>query len=86
MAHILQQVGFILTRMLESLAVRTEDGRLIYQDMLCMSWVAVCDVHQPGQQRDSIQNDETLGRYGRLSCPPDQPNLLEASATNGPQT
>jgi len=48
--------------MLEQLAVRTEDGRLIYQDMLCMSWVAVCDVHQPGGQRDSIQNDETLGR------------------------
>jgi len=48
--------------MLEQLAVRTEDGTLIYQDMLCMSWVAVCDVHQRGEQQDSIQNDETLGR------------------------
>jgi hypothetical protein len=86
MAHALQQLGSVLARMLEQLAVRTEDSRLIYQDMLCMSWVAVCDVDRPGQQRDSIQNDETLSRYGRLSCPPDQPNLLEASATNGPQT
>jgi hypothetical protein len=62
MAHVLQQLGSVLTRMLEQLAVRTEDGRLIYQDMLCMSWVAVCDVHQPGEQRASIQSDETLGR------------------------
>jgi hypothetical protein len=65
MAHVLQQLGSVLTRMLEQLAVRAEDGRLIYQDMLCMSWVAVCDVHRPGEQRDSIQNDETLGRNGR---------------------
>jgi hypothetical protein len=82
----LQQVGFILTRMLESLAVRTEDGRLIYQDMLCMSWVAVCDVHQPGQQRDSIQNDETLGRHGRSPYSPAQPDRLEASSISRPQT
>jgi len=58
MAHALQQLASILTKMLEQLAVRTEDGKLIYQDMLCMSWVAVCDVDRPSQQRDSIQKDE----------------------------
>jgi hypothetical protein len=29
--------------LLEQLAVRTEDGRLIYQDISCMSWAYVCD-------------------------------------------
>jgi hypothetical protein len=43
MARILQQFGHFLKKLLEQLAVRTEDGMLIYQDMSCMSWVAVCD-------------------------------------------
>jgi hypothetical protein len=43
MARVFQQFGHLLKKMLEQLAVRTEDGRLIYQDMLCMSWVDVCD-------------------------------------------
>jgi hypothetical protein len=85
MAHVLQQLGSVLARLLEQLAVRTEDGRLIYQDMLCMSWVAVCDVHRHGKQQDSIQNGETLGRYGRSPYPPAQLDLLEPSSTNGPQ-
>jgi hypothetical protein len=56
MAHALQQLGSILTKMLEQLAVRTEDGRLIYQDMLCMSWVAVCDAYRPEQLEASPTN------------------------------
>jgi hypothetical protein len=43
MARALEQFGHFLKKMLEQLAVRTEDGRLIYQDMSCMSWVAVCN-------------------------------------------
>jgi hypothetical protein len=43
MAIVFQQFGHLLKKMLEQLAVRTEDGRLIYQDMLCMSWVDVYD-------------------------------------------
>jgi hypothetical protein len=42
--------------MLEQLAVRTEDGRLIYQDMLCMSWVAVCDVDRSDRLEASPPN------------------------------
>jgi hypothetical protein len=56
MAHALQQFASILTKMLEQLAVRTEDGRLIFQDMLCMSWVAVCDVDRPDQLEASPPN------------------------------
>jgi hypothetical protein len=56
MAHVLQQLGSILTKALEQLAVRTEDGRLIYQDMLCMSWVAVCDVDRPDRLEASPPN------------------------------
>jgi hypothetical protein len=56
MAHVLQQLGSILTKVLEQLAVRTEDGRLIYQDMLCMSWVAVCDVDRSDRLEASPPN------------------------------
>jgi hypothetical protein len=43
MARVLQQFGHLLKKLLEQLAVRTEDGRLIYQDISCMSWAYVCD-------------------------------------------
>jgi len=43
MAKAFQQIGHFLKKMLEQLAVRTEDGRLIYQDISCMSWAYVCD-------------------------------------------
>jgi hypothetical protein len=45
MARVFQQFGHFLMKMLEQLAVRTEDGRLIYQDISCMSWVDVCNAH-----------------------------------------
>src|SRR5437899_1757559 len=57
MIGLLQRFGRSLEKMLEQLAVRTEDGRLIYQDILCMSWVDVCDGPAPGHQRDSMKND-----------------------------
>jgi hypothetical protein len=56
MAHVLQQLGSVLAKMLEQLAVRTEDGKLIYQDMLCMSWVAVCDADRPDRVEASPTN------------------------------
>jgi hypothetical protein len=43
MARVFQQFGHLLKKLLEQLAVRTEDGRLIYQDISCMSWAYVCD-------------------------------------------
>jgi len=42
MASVFQQLGHLLKKMLEQLAVRTEDGRLIYQEISCMSWAYVC--------------------------------------------
>jgi hypothetical protein len=33
----------VIERLLGQLAIPTEDGRLIYHDILCMSWAAVCD-------------------------------------------
>jgi hypothetical protein len=49
MAQALQQFGCFLKKLLEQTAVRTEDGRLIYQDHLCMSWAAICDADPPAQ-------------------------------------
>ena len=43
MTELLQKLGRFLEKMLKQLAVRTEDGRLIYQDISCMSWADVCD-------------------------------------------
>jgi hypothetical protein len=33
----------VIERLVGQLAIPTEDGRLIYHDILCMSWAAVCD-------------------------------------------
>jgi hypothetical protein len=43
MARLSRQFICKLEKLLERLAVRTEDGKLIYQDISCMSWAAVCD-------------------------------------------
>jgi hypothetical protein len=46
-------LGRVLEAVLEQLAIRTEDGKLIYQDMLCMSWAAVCDQKDHLSQKQS---------------------------------
>jgi hypothetical protein len=33
----------IIERLLEHLAISTEDSKLIYFDVLCMSWAAACE-------------------------------------------
>jgi len=41
-----------------TLAIPTEDGRLIYHDILCMSWAAVCDrTDALGHERDTDVSD-----------------------------
>jgi hypothetical protein len=47
MATAFHQFGHLLKTLLEQLAIRTEDGRLIYQDMSCMSWAYICDAPVP---------------------------------------
>jgi hypothetical protein len=85
MARVLQQFGHLLKKMLEQLAVRTEDGRLIYQDMLCMSWVDVCDADafsrqvaptdvspQPSAAADqpTMKNQVASSPFGRFAFSP----------------
>ena len=44
----------VMESLLEQLAVPTEDGKLIYCDMLCMSWIALCDQRNDlGHKQDS---------------------------------
>jgi hypothetical protein len=48
----------VIERLLEQLAIPTEDGKLIYLDMLCMSWAAVCDRRSVlSNERDSEVTD-----------------------------
>jgi hypothetical protein len=44
--------------LLEQLAIPTGDGKLIYRDILCMSWAAVCDrTNALSHKRDSKVTD-----------------------------
>lgn len=48
----------VIERLLGQLAIPTEDGRLIYHDILCMSWAAVCDrTDALGHERDTDVSD-----------------------------
>ena len=48
----------IIENLLEQPAIPTEDGKLIYLDILCMSWVAVCDRRNAlGHELDSKVTD-----------------------------
>jgi hypothetical protein len=40
----------LIATLLEQLGTPTEDGKLIYTDILCMSWVTVCDRSKPQSQ------------------------------------
>ncbi len=52
-----QSFSRVLEALLEQLAIRTEDGKLIYQDILCMSWAGVCD------QKDHSNHKRLLQQY-----------------------
>jgi hypothetical protein len=48
----------VIERLLGRLAIPTEDGRLIYHDIMCMSWAAVCDSTDAlGHERDTDVSD-----------------------------
>ena len=43
----------VLEALLQQLAIRTEDGKLIYQDILCTSWASVCNQTDHLSQKQS---------------------------------
>jgi len=45
------RLRYIVENLLEQLAIPTEDGKLIYLDILCMSWATVCD------RRSALSNE-----------------------------
>ena len=45
------RLRYIVENLLEQLAIPTEDGKLIYLDILCMSWATACD------RRSALSNE-----------------------------
>ncbi len=58
MARLSNKFMCVIERLLGQLATSTEDGRLIYHDITCMSWAAVCDSTDAlGHERDTDVSD-----------------------------
>jgi hypothetical protein len=68
--------------LLERLATPTEDGKLIYRDILCMSWAAVYDPrnalsHEPDSK---VTDAETRAEKIQANAPQLQPDLQRLNA------
>ena len=50
MARSSRRLSRVMETLLEQLAIRTEDGKLIYRDILCMSWTVV-------YERNTLSNE-----------------------------